>query len=983
MPTFLNRPINRQFFSFSASFIFLIIFAAAPSWSAPQVLSGGGSALPPLANQYGSNLAINPGFENALINWTAAPCAKIDQTVAHSGNASAKLVNCGAGIVNALTQTIALSGHEGLQVRFWVRTDANFNGSFDVSFHDQVHGGGTALWTRGRKVNSVGSGSGWVEIGIEKYINTFEHGHDSQITVQIQVTGLTAGTAWVDDVEILQQWYPVRTFLKYPNYRGYLWTDKTASPNLCGANPYQMEICGVSEIDPPPGVALSGTTLTVEVSPVNNCNANLLSTFTQVPTSSPVSWTLNGAGLTLGKPYYVCTKLKYGGGSFTYPEWVVIPENAAFRATLNNWFDVDGAWVHAGTRQFPYGTYDRWSATYRTGTDAGMYSSGNACTPPQSSAENCYIYDVQGMGTATPPAAPGIPGLLTSGGPSAFADYLAQHFNVIMSILPGAGINPTPGNDQLSPYNDALRDFGASNAQITNNYYGYLASETNTPEAPSFVPTFTTGAGSISASYLFVQVTGVSVPGPTGTQAMDTETLPTPGFTVNLHSATCAGKNCSVSFNLPACPTSRWAGYYVYAATNSTATQPPASAFQRQYFTRSASQLAGSSPSPCGSGITLSSLMTTGINPPSTDETPNPSRPVWAINMTDPAMLSTLATTMSNPAHTGGASFYVADEPNAESIGTAYRISSQLSAQTSSIPNWATLVHPSTTRLWRDVVDILAVDPYGYGQLAPSPEEFWSGDVGKFTCTAYVGTYNLTGPEPCLPDRVDTMTDELSRASYGARPEWIVVQQYFLGNYEAIPYAEMWRQVVKAIVGCQNWGNLGCGVLTWGWVSQQGMTYAYYVENDTQAWADYQTVGNQIASLEPAIMAPVMDSPLHGVGAVVSAVSADVSASTACGSKSGYANSTNFPYGAVRFVTKQMPNGDQYIFATNLCANQTPFGVTFQLALPPAGQTSVQVIGEGRSLTLAASEFSDLWNGYDVHVYYIPAVTASGATKSK
>jgi hypothetical protein len=69
-----------------------------------------------------------------------------------------------------------------------------------------------------------------------------------------------------------------------------------------------------------------------------------------------------------------------------------------------------------------------------------------------------------------------------------------------------------------------------------------------------------------------------------------------------------------------------------------------------------------------------------------------------------------------------------------------------------------------------------------------------------------------------------------------------------------------------------------------------------------------------------------------------------------------------------------MPNGDQYVFATNLCGNQTAFDVSFQLASPPAGQTSVQVIGENRSLPLAVGQFSDMWNGYDVHVYYIPAV---------
>jgi len=903
-----------------------------------------------------------------------ASCVTQDDTAAHSGLYSAKLANCGTSTVNALSQIVSLSGHEGLLVSFWVKTDANFNGTFDISIHDQTHGGGTALWVRGRKQTAVGANSDWVQIGLEKYINTFAHGNDAKITVQLQISGLTAGTAWVDDVEIAQQWYPVRSFLKYPNYRGYLWNDKTPSAHLCGANPFQMEICGVSEIDPPNGDPLSSVSLTISLSSVSNCSSNLLGTFTAVPSSSTVTWTLNGSSLTVGQPYYLCTKLSDANQTFTYPEWVIIPQNAAFRATLNNWFDVDGAWVHAGVRQFPYGTYDRWSAGYRTGTDLGMYSSGGECVPTQSSAEKCYIYDVQGMGTATPLAAAGIPGLLVTGGPSAFADYLAQNFNVIMSINPGSGVDPSSGHDQLTPYNDALRDYGASNAQITNNYFGFLTSETDSPGAPAFTPTFTVGSGAIDANYLFVQVSGVATPSPTGEESPEAETLATPSFVLNLQSSSCMGVNCSASFNLPSCPTSRWAGFYVYAATNSTSTVPPDSAFQRQYNVKLPAQLVGASPMPCASQVTLSSVMTTGITPPLTDSTASASRPLWANDLTDSAMLSTVAATMSNPAHIGGASFYVADEPNVEALYSGYRIASLLSSQTSGIPNWATLIHSSATRLWRDIVDILAVDPYGYGQPGPSPDEFWSGDEGKFTCTGYVGTLNQTGTVPCLPDRVDVMADDLSRESYGARPEWIVVQQFSLGEYEALPYTEMRRQVLKALIGCQNWGNLGCGVLTWGWVSQQGMTYAYFVEEDTQAWSNYQTVGAQIASLEPTIMSPVLDSPILGLGSVVSAVSTGVSASTACGKSSGYVNSSNFPYGAVRFVSKQMPNGDQYVFATNLCGNQNPFDVTFQLAHPPAGQTSVQVFGENRTLSLTAGQFTDVWNGYDAHVYYIPAV---------
>ncbi len=370
-PTFHNRKKIRSFVALLITHVCLLTLGSR-SFAAPQLLSGGASALPPLPGLFNANMARNSGFEGGLGSWKAAACVSVDKSVARAGSYSAKLANCGSGTVNFLQQTISLSGHESMLVRFWVKTDANFKGTFDVAVHDENHGGGTALWTRGRKLETVGAGSSWVQIGVERFINTFQHGNDSKILINLQVTGLTAGTAWVDDVEILQQWYPVRTFLKYPNYRGYLWTDKVPTPNLCGSNPFLMEICGVSEVDPPNGVALSSATLTISMSSVAHCTQSVLGTYTRVPSSSSVPWTLDGSSLTVGKPYYVCTKLSTSGQNFTYPDWVIIPQTAAFRATLNNWFDVDGAWVHAGSRQFAYGTYDRWSASYRIGTESGM-----------------------------------------------------------------------------------------------------------------------------------------------------------------------------------------------------------------------------------------------------------------------------------------------------------------------------------------------------------------------------------------------------------------------------------------------------------------------------------------------------------------------------------------------------------------------------------------------------------------------------------
>jgi hypothetical protein len=131
-----------------------------------------------------------------------------------------------------------------------------------------------------------------------------------------------------------------------------------------------------------------------------------------------------------------------------------------------------------------------------------------------------------------------------------------------------------------------------------------------------------------------------------------------------------------------------------------------------------------------------------------------------------------------------------------------------------------------------------------------------------------------------------------------------------------------------------------------------------------------------------------------GPGMVLSNVKVSRPVSTICAG--GYTNTTLYPFGPVRFVTKQMPNGYQYIIATNLCSARSNFDVTFTLSNPPANPV-VELYGtddppagsvedpkgqygngtpgnpkpHARTFTLTGNAFTDSWRDEDVHVYVI------------
>ncbi|MHB8484231.1 MAG: hypothetical protein ACYDCM_00670 [Candidatus Acidiferrales bacterium] len=609
-----------------------------------------------MPTQSGTNLAANRNFALSLTGWVnISGCVTWDGTVTHTadGSGSAK-VSCTTGASKAiLEQVVTIGSDEEIVEKFWIKTDAAFNGLFSYSFFDSTDGSGSILAQSGPCTTEVSSNSDWVQIGCGMFPSTQIHAGDS-VRFEFLVSGQTAGNAWVDDGFIGNSWYPLRDYDVYPN-SDYVWTDKApieknlhnafagiSDTDLCPSPAIGM-ICGFAEIDPPPGQTLSTLTLTEQICTVSDCSSGVLAT---KPFASPLAvqpWAFtptdyNGGVVPAnGTVVYRRGKLTVtSGGALvaSYPARKEVFEDATFRSGLVNWFDVDAAWMHGGVRKFPFGVYDRLSGTNRC--SVCIWSATNC---GQSTVVNTYLYCQQGPGTNSVAPASAVLGH----GPSNIATYAAAKFNFIMGDIVGMStVCPTSllcSGDQLSPFLDALNQFGSTQMQIVNNWYHCVIGEAqNTPcPAPTAPSGLAAGTGSITASTLWVKYTYTYhfQPAESSQYPMQEETFPSAATSISLSGAACAGVNCSVSWTTPACP-SRASGVYIYTSTNNIT-------YTRQYppvtgaFVQTASV-------PCSTAVTLTSLLATNIPPPGT-----------AVTISNISRVgSTVTITTATPFFTGG-----------------------------------------------------------------------------------------------------------------------------------------------------------------------------------------------------------------------------------------------------------------------------------------------------------------------------------------
>jgi len=218
---------------------------------------------------------------------------------------------------------------------------------------------------------------------------------------------------------------------------------------------------------------------------------------------------------------------------------------------------------------------------------------------------------------------------------------------------------------------------------------------------------------------------------------------------------------------------------------------------------------------------------------------------------------------------------------------------------------------------WRDMSDVLSSDPYPVGVI-PALDEI---------------AFGATLSPPMM--RTSIWTRETVRQVYGSRPVWMVLQMYLQGGVFPT-YDQMKMQAYKAII------NGATGILWWGFVSESGIEYEWYVASNHQPYFDFKRISQEVMGLESNLISPPQQQLLQSV-------------------------SDN----RIEYLVKESPT-QIVIFASNF--SEVSLGsVSFTLSpTAPATTGPVQVYSENRTVNLNTGlSFTDSFNAYDVHVYIL------------
>jgi len=383
-----------------------------------STVPGGLVALPP-AQALGNNDLTNSGFESGSSGWQLSQCFSIDNTVSHSGSSSLKLnaATCSSAFPQVTGQNVLLGAGaaQSYTLQGWVMGTAGNNIQVKLAVYDLTRYGDVV----GETTVTVSPGTTWQQLQ-RVDIDLLPPFDGDTLEVEAVVIAGTTGSVWFDDLQLLEQLpLPVSAFLKYPNFRGYLWSDVP-----------QQTILLETEVPQPAGMRVQAA--------LQQEGGDVISTVTQ-PASATQELQFDGSSLALGS-YLIRTSVLNSSNQVvaTYPAYRVTKVSAAFKASLLNYIDTDNFLITNGHKVFLWGAYDRWSSV--------------RCKTCVFNNEAGYL------------AIPGFNGMTT------MQSYHATDLQAEMSILPGAGVSAIPSDDQLTPWLEADNSVGVGHLQIVNNW---------------------------------------------------------------------------------------------------------------------------------------------------------------------------------------------------------------------------------------------------------------------------------------------------------------------------------------------------------------------------------------------------------------------------------------------------------------------------------------------------------------------------------
>ena len=405
-----------------------IFWALSPTKSIPATLRseaeaqlkrvsvGGLEELPPDQGP-GENLIHNSSFEGGSDAWRLGPCWIVDNKDAHDGNQSLRFSANGCRMSPAETlipgtRKVARS----FTLRAWVKTSEGSDLRVRVAIHDQDDRSGIVGATE-----FVAPGTNWTLL--EKKNVDLLPVHDHHVLQVWTVVQGTVGSAWFDQVEVIEQNpLPVSVFLLYPNFRGFLWSDgpglirEHVDVNLPDVSKVKLHALLQSEdgstVKTVDQAAQDSQVLQMDVSAVPEGSYRLETQLVDSDSNKVVA---------------------------TYPPYHISKVSADFRKKLVNYIAPDNFLVHDGKKRFLWGVYDRFSAHYR--------------------CRECLFRH-----SADYEELPGFNGLHT------IENYSDTLSNAEINILPFASVKTAPAEDELSPWMDALNRHNVGHLQIVNNW---------------------------------------------------------------------------------------------------------------------------------------------------------------------------------------------------------------------------------------------------------------------------------------------------------------------------------------------------------------------------------------------------------------------------------------------------------------------------------------------------------------------------------
>lgn len=383
--------------------------------SAANTTAGGLLALPP-EETAGKNLILNSEFESGDSNWRLSGCWSLDSTVGHSGSHSLRFQ---AGSCNS-APAITLVPFEhppvhSFTLRAWVKSSSGSDLQVRVALHDRTDRGYILAGTK-----FVSPGSDWQLIEKKDIdLPAIHDGHELEVSAVVHGS---AGQAWFDDIEMIEQEAPpVSAFLLYPNFRGYLWST--------GPQEIRLRVTA-------PGANLKEDKIHVDLKSATGA------TVAQVTREAAATQDIefDGSQLALG-PYELETQLTdahTGREIASYPPYRITKVSDEFRNSLVNYIAPDNFLVRKGKKEFVWGVYDRFSGRFRC-------------------HERCLS-----SSTAAYEVIPGFDGKTT------LENYSDTRVNAEINILPFVGVNLE--QNQLRPWLKTLDSHGVGHLQIVNTW---------------------------------------------------------------------------------------------------------------------------------------------------------------------------------------------------------------------------------------------------------------------------------------------------------------------------------------------------------------------------------------------------------------------------------------------------------------------------------------------------------------------------------